>query len=208
MVRVLVGLVACLAVLSGCGSAPAASSFPGLGSLENYQVVPGAPLGPAHAAVTDVGGSTWRYDATQAGKLTLLYFGYTSCPDICPTTMADLTAALSHLPSSVRAKIAVQFVSTDPARDTLPQIKGWLSAFDPTFTGGRAPIGQVITAAKTYGIGIAAPVKKKGDYQVTHGAQVLVLESGGRAVGYFDELAGVAAYRAALPVLVKKYVHS
>jgi protein SCO1/2 len=202
-----VAIVLVFGVLAGCGGTSA--SEPSVADLTGYVQVPGPPLSaPRDLSVTETDGSTWRYDHAVKGRITLLYFGYTSCPDVCPTTMADLASALGKVRASVRDRVVVQFVSSDPVRDTATQIRSWLGQFDPTFHGGRAPIDDVIAAARSYGISIKAPVSTKGDYQVTHGAQLLVLRPGGGAVGYFNELAGPQAYRAALPVLVRRYASS
>ncbi len=208
------GLALCLALSacgSGGGSGDSASSGPvsvegGVGSAsETYVEVPGSSIPAPHGSVKQDDGGRWSYDDPAAGKVTLLYFGYTSCPDICPTTMADLAAALGRLPRGVRDKVVVQFVSTDPHRDTAAQIKRWLGGFDPGFDGGRAPIDAVIKAASAYGINIDRPKVTKGDYEVTHGEQVWVLTPHDGAVGYFRGLAGAKAYQSKLPGLVQKY---
>ena len=197
------GFVVLLVVLVGCSSST--SHVASVATLPGYQSIPGRPFGPATQTVTQVGGGRWSFKDTPAGTITLLYFGYTSCPDVCPTTMADLAYTMKDLPADVRDKIQVRFVSTDPQRDTPDQIRGWLDGFSPAFIGERAPIGTVIAAARVYGVGIEAPKVTNGDYQVTHGAEVLVLEPGGRAVGFFDKLAGWHDYIKGLPVLVSKY---
>jgi len=188
--------------LAGCSPA---SSTPDLSTISDFALIPGDPRGPASQSIVQTDGSTWRFDHPDQGRVTLLYFGYTSCPDVCPTTMADLASAMARLPESVRSKVSVQFVSTDPARDTATQMRGWLDGFDPSFRGGRGPIDEVIAAAQVYGIGIEAPTVVDGDYQVTHGSKVLVLDGSGRAVGYFRGLAGAQSYLAAIPLLVQKY---
>ncbi|MCB0908104.1 MAG: SCO family protein [Nocardioidaceae bacterium] len=196
-------VVVALAALTGCGGSD--GSLSGLSGIQGYVEIPDEPLGPPSGSVTEADGSTWSYDSVPEGSITLLYFGYTSCPDVCPTTMADLAAALRDVDESTRSKIDVQFVSTDPNRDTPAQITRWLEGFDPTFHGGRAEINDVIDAAKVYGIGIDPPQVSDDDYQVTHGAQLLVLEPGGGMVGYFQELSGAEAYAKAIPILVDKY---
>lgn len=192
-----------LAALTGCGGSD--DSLSALSGIKGYVEIPEEPLGPPPGSVTEADGSSWSYDGVPAGSITLLYFGYTSCPDVCPTTMADLASALRKVDESVLSKVDVQFVSTDPDRDTPAQITRWLSGFDPTFLGGRADINEVIDAAKVYGIGIEPPQVSDDDYQVTHGAQLLVLAPGGGMVGYFQELSGADAYTEAIPMLVDKY---
>lgn len=189
-------------MLAGCGQQSATAD---LGAVAQYQAIPERPLAAPPQEVTESNGRTWEYARPAKGRITLLYFGYTSCPDVCPLTMADLAHALRGLPASVRDKIWVQFVSTDPRRDTARQISGWLRAIDPTFHGGRAPIAEVVAAARAYGVFITPPKVTAHDYQVTHGAQLLVLDEHGGEVGYLTELAGASAYARAIPALVARY---
>ena len=119
--------------------------------------------------------------------------------------MADLAAAMTRLPRSLADKVWVQFVSTDPHRDTARRLTRWIDSYSPTFHAGRAPIEQVVTAARSYAIAITPPKVTKHDYEVTHGAQVLVLDQHGGEVGFFSELAGAKAYAAALPTLIGDY---
>lgn len=196
-------VVVALAALTGCGGSD--GSLSGLSGIQGYVEIPEKPMGPPEGSVTEMDGSTWSYSDVPDGTITFLYFGYTSCPDICPTTMADLAHALRSLDESSLGKIQVKFVSTDPNRDSDAQMTRWLGSFDPTFQGGRADINDVIDAAKVYGIGIEPPKVSDDDYEVTHGAQLLVLEPGGGMVGYFQELAGADAYTEAIPMLIDKY---
>ncbi|MFT4083326.1 MAG: SCO family protein [Nocardioides sp.] len=202
------GVVAVLATLvSGCGSSgDETSAASSLASITQYQDMGSQPLGPATEQISQATESgTWSFSAPTGGKLTLLYFGYTSCPDVCPTTMADLASALRSLPSDQADQVWVQFVSTDPHRDTAARLTQWIHHYSPTFHAGRAPIGTVIKAARSYGIGIARPKVTRGDYQVTHGAELVVLDQQGRMVGYFKELASLKTYTAAIPTLIKDY---
>jgi protein SCO1/2 len=68
-------------------------------------------------------------------EITLLFFGYTHCPDLCPTTMADLALARDRLAPEIRDRVQVVFVTEDPARDTPEALREWLDRFDPEFTG-------------------------------------------------------------------------
>jgi protein SCO1/2 len=71
------------------------------------------------------------------GQLTVLFFGYTHCPDLCPTTMADLAAARAQLPDDLRERVEVVFVTEDPERDTNRVLRTWLDRYDPSFVGLR-----------------------------------------------------------------------
>ena len=203
--RALVASAALCAAVSSC--APPTSSdadagdSPGSGSTSGTFVdTAGSPSGPASQELTQTDGRTWAF---RSDDVTLLYFGYTSCPDVCPTTMADLAAALRSMPKAAD-DVTVRFVTTDPRRDTLRQLRTWLGGFDPDFVGARAPIDRVVEAAEQYGIGIEAPKVTKGNYEVTHGAQVLVLRPDGRSVGYFREGTTPTEFRHLLPGLIEE----
>ncbi|TFV52821.1 SCO family protein [Blastococcus sp. TF02A-35] len=104
--------------------------------------------------LTDTTGATYDFAAETAGRPTLLFFGYTDCPDICPTTMADVMVALSGLERELAEQVQVVFVTTDPATDT-PEVLGeYLGRFDsglPTsfigLTGDQDAIDQAQLAA-------------------------------------------------------------
>lgn len=191
--------------LAACGSTSDAKVA--LTSLKGFSAVPGKPLGPATGSLQQTDGTTWNYTKPTAGKITLVFFGFTHCEDECPTTMSDLASALKRVPESVASKVAVEFVSVDPDRDTMPALKRYVRRYDPSFLGGRAPIGQIVTDARSYGIAVTAPTPatEHGDYEVEHGLQVAVLDQHGGEVGFFEGLAGAKAYAAALPPLVEKY---
>ncbi|HVV29320.1 MAG TPA: SCO family protein, partial [Mycobacteriales bacterium] len=116
--------------------------------------------------------------ATEArGHLTLLYFGYTNCPDVCPTTMADLGAALRKVPASVARDVRVVFITSDPARDTPAVMRAWLAHFDSglpvPFVGLTSSISAIDAYGQKLGVALEPPKKDKdGTIEVTHGAQV------------------------------------
>jgi protein SCO1 len=141
--------------------------------------------------------------ATQ-GKLTLVYFGYTHCPDVCPTTMADLAGALRLLTPAQRARIAVVFVTSDPWRDTPKVIKSWLASFNPSFIGLTGDYARIQAAAKSLGIALEKPSSTAGEYQVTHGAEVLPF--GTDHLAHVVYTAGVSSsdYAADLPKLLRQ----
>src|SRR5204863_5907975 len=82
---------------------------------------------------TAMDGSSFRIDRDARRPVVLVFFGYTSCPDVCSTVLADVAAALRPLPPVTRAKVQLLFVTTDPARDTGPVMQRYLARFDPTF---------------------------------------------------------------------------
>ncbi|MGY5884365.1 SCO family protein [Modestobacter lacusdianchii] len=80
--------------------------------------------------LTDQTGATYDFAAATAGQPTMLFFGYANCPDVCPTTMADVALALRSVPEDVAARTQVVFVTTDPARDTADFLGSYLARFD------------------------------------------------------------------------------
>jgi protein SCO1 len=101
--------------------------------------------------LADTAGSRFDLRARPAGEVTAVFFGYTDCPDVCPTTMADLAAARRALPPSGKDRFEVVFVTEDPSHDTPTVLRRWLERFDPSFTGligGGTRTAAVLTELK------------------------------------------------------------
>jgi protein SCO1/2 len=210
--RVRVGIVAVLALattlLAACssgGSSPG-SGFVVLDSPSNSSGLRGTELGAPVAKpalrLTDDTGKPYDLQAATADRLTLLYFGYTHCPDVCPTTMADLGMALRQVSPAVRAKTTVVFVTSDPQRDTPAVLRSWLANFNPAFVGLTGDITAIDAGANAVGVPLEPPVlQPDGSYTVQHGAQVLAFEPDGKA--RFVYLAGtpIADFVHDLPLL-------
>lgn len=114
------------------------------------------------------------------GRVVVLYFGYTSCPDVCPTTLANLRRAFGELGEKSSAA-QVLFVAVDWKKDTPERVASYLSAFDPRFIGLSGTEAQINAVTKDFGIfyQINAP-DENGYYTVDHTATVLVLDREGR----------------------------
>lgn len=169
--------LAAVAALAGCGAAGGDSKEP-LAVVSGAASKPGtlldAPFSKPALTLTDTHGKPYNLVKETAGRPVLLFFGYTHCPDVCPTTMSDLAIAKSRLPKADQAKLKVVFISTDPARDTPQRLGEWLAAQDKDFIGLTGDFTAIQAAAKSVGIGIDKPVKEKdGSITVTHGAEVL-----------------------------------
>ena len=105
--------------------------------------------------LTDQTGAAFDFSAQTAGQPTLLFFGYANCPDVCPTTMADVAVALRSVPEDVAARTQVVFVTTDPARDTAEFLGEYLARFDQDLpnrfiglTGTQAEVEAAQAAAQ------------------------------------------------------------
>ncbi|WP_026212059.1 SCO family protein [Longispora albida] len=167
----------------------------------------GKPFERPKAVLADLAGQPFDVAARLGeGKLTLLYFGYTNCPDVCPTTVADLAAALRKLPEATRAQVRVVMVSSDPARDTPKDFRAWLDRFDPSFTGLTGEITPIVELARSVGIGLDPPkVNSQGDYEVEHGAQVVAFTPDGLAHRFYRSGTSPDDFAHDIPLLLKIY---
>jgi protein SCO1/2 len=163
------------------------------------------PVRTPAITLTDSAGKSYNLRQRTAGKLTLVYFGYTHCPDICPTTMAELGQAMRQIPANVRHKTVVVFISVDPKRDSGPVLRAWLDHFSPRFVGLRGSIDQIIAAQQAAGVPTARkePGHKAG-YTLQHSAEVLTYGPDGRGrYVYTAEGTPVAAFAHDLPILAR-----
>jgi len=168
-------LLVAVVVLAGCSSGsgkPKPSDLnnqPHAGQYQGFGLVP--PLPRPSFSLTDTSGKRFAFSQT-AGHPTLLYFGYTHCPDVCPTTMADIAQAVAAQPPAVRTNTRVVFVTTDVKRDTGRVIASWLRHFDTDlphkFVGLTGTQGQIDAAQA------AAHVVLAEDGGQTHAADVLL----------------------------------
>jgi len=127
--------------------------------------------------------------ADYKGKITLLYFGYTFCPDICPTTLLNLTIALKKLGSEAD-DVRVLFVTVDPNRDSLQTLKQYTSALAPQIVGLRGTADQLAELAKRYRVAYSVkPATNDHPYEVTHSPAVYVFDRNGEVKLLFSGLA-------------------
>jgi protein SCO1 len=161
-------MLVALVALAGCAKS-SASQFTGAVLHEPYHV-------PA-TSLTDTSGRPFSLAGSTDKRLTLVYFGYTHCPDECPTTMATLASAMLQLDAADRANVQVVFVTTDPARDTGPVERKWLDRFDPSFVGLTGSLPKLKKVAQQVGVPVAKGRRlPSGGYDVTHGTQVLAVD--------------------------------
>ncbi|MGC4910382.1 SCO family protein [Streptomyces cyaneofuscatus] len=124
--------------------------------------------------LTDTTGKPFDLRKKTAGRAVLLFFGYTNCPDVCPTTLGDVALALKEQPKDVRDKTDVVFVTTDPERDTPKALGTWLAAFDRNFIGLSGDLEKIKAAARPLGISVEDPTKHHdGSVTSSHGGQVV-----------------------------------
>jgi protein SCO1/2 len=197
MRRLLGGLVA-VALLAGCSSGhPSSSATPSKSELNDHTdaTYSGLGLTPAQPrpqfTLTDAKGKQYKFGAVTAGKPTLLYFGYTHCPDVCPTTLADISQALQAVPAAIRSSAQVVFVTTDVKRDTSAVLGEYLAKFDPGLP--NAFVGLTGTQAQIDAAQAAAHVTLAEDEGQTHSAEVLLYGSDDYARVAFLESADEAS---------------
>lgn len=153
--------------------------------------------GPFH--LTDQTGKP-RTDADFRGQYLLVYFGYTSCPDVCPTTLQTITNAMGKLGADA-AKVTPIFITVDPARDTPDVLKAYASNFDPRLVALTGSASEIAAAAKAYRI-YYAKVGEGANYSMDHSSIVYLMGPDGEYLGHFgmeataDDIA--AAVRAEL----------
>ena len=160
-------------VLAGCGLG-AAGPQPTTGyHWTGAEVV--HPLVKPEFTLTDQSGKPFDFQRDTAGRVTLLYFGYTHCPDICPENMSMLAFAMKQLPAAVRSHLAIVFVTTDPARDTPPVLAAWLGTFNEGFIGLTGTKAEIDLAQAEARVSMASPepAAPGSTYYVDHAAQII-----------------------------------
>ncbi|WP_326689326.1 SCO family protein [Streptomyces sp. NBC_01795] len=132
------------------------------------------PFEKPDLTLTDTHGKSYDMIEETKGHPTLLYFGYTNCPDICPLTMSNIAVAKSKLPKDEQKDLRVVFVTSDPKRDTPKELGKWLRGQDPSFIGLTGDFATIRAGARSVGVSLEPSYKKKnGDVVSTHGAQML-----------------------------------
>jgi protein SCO1 len=166
--------VAVLGAACNAGAPPRATATPTTDATPYHGNVINTPLAKPDAVLTDTSGQPFDIREQTDGYVTLVYVGYTHCPDACPTYMATIASAMARLPGNIRNRIKVLFVTDDPARDTPQAMRTWLDLFDKSFiglTGDEATLGRVL---ETLDVQPGQPTDLgNGDYSVRHAAYVI-----------------------------------
>jgi protein SCO1/2 len=124
-------------------------------------------------------------DKNLKGKPTLIFFGYTHCPDVCPTSLFEISEVLRAMGKDAD-KVNAVFISVDPERDTQAAMKDYLSSFDPHLeglSGDPAETAKVITSYRVYAKKVPT---KDGDYTMDHTALIYLMDRDGRFVSPFN----------------------
>jgi protein SCO1/2 len=127
------------------------------------------PLSKPRFVLTDTSGVPFDLWNRTQGSITLLFFGYTYCPNECPMHMANIGTALKKLPSDIAGQVKLVFITTDPARDTRVELRRWLDNFDKRFVGLTGSPAALDAAQKAAGVPLAQKTDPhNGNYSVTH----------------------------------------
>ena len=152
-----------------------------LGGLRNV-TAPAAIGGPFQ--LTDQGGQTVT-DKSLQGRPTLIFFGFTHCPDVCPTSLFEISEVLRAMGGDAD-RVNAYFVSVDPERDTVAAMKDYLSSFDPHLkglTGDPEVIAKVLSEYRVYSRKVPL---KDGDYTMDHTALIYLMDRDGHFVSPFN----------------------
>jgi len=165
-----------LVVTRSSGGAGAGTGYDDTADDGLHGAVLTAPYRMADATLTDSQGRSVDLHGRLAKPLTLVFFGYSRCPDICQAVMADLASAKARLGPSEAGQVAVWFVTTDPARDDAPTLRTYLARFDPSFEGFTGPLASIKRVAASVHVALErGPKLPSGGYSITHGTPVLAV---------------------------------
>ena len=163
------------------------------------------PFEKPDLVLTDTEGKEYDFIKETKGKPTLIYFGYTNCPDVCPLTMSNIAVAKDTLPKKDQDELQVVFVTTDPDRDTPKELGKWLKSAAPGSIGLSGDFDTIQAGARTLGISIEPSTKdKKGQIVSNHGSQVLFFSpKDDKARVLYTDKVTQETYTEDLPKLVK-----
>lgn len=166
----LVGLIALAFLIVACGRDVSTDD------LQGVLIDPAQPK--PEFVLTDTEGQPYDFSAETDGKLTLLYFGYLNCPDICPVHLAQIAETFDQHPDIAR-DAEVVFVTVDPDRDSPEEIRAFLDNFDTRFVGLTGTLEELEAAQTAANVPVAQFVGDGEDYTVNHAAQVIAFAPDG-----------------------------
>jgi protein SCO1/2 len=191
-------VIGLLLALTACGG-----SAQGDGELHGHRLDPPFPV--SATPLTDTDGQPYSLTKDTDKPLTLVFFGYSHCPDICQTVMSNLGSAMTRLDQQDRDRVDVVFVTTDPARDTESALKQYLAHFDPAFIGLTGDLGTIVDVAKPMGVGVTQGEKlPTGGYDVTHGTTITGVDADDEGSVYWNETTSSADFAADIHTLLNE----
>lgn len=196
-VRGWAGLLATAVLLTGCAKSDLATQGFNGSELKDAWTVPGTGL-------RDTDGAAYSLAADTDKPVTLVFFGYTNCPDICSMVLANLTGALARLDDGERERVDVVFVTTDPARDDAAALRRYLDAFDEDYVGLTGPMPEITAVAEGFHVFFENAEKlPTGGYDVVHDDHVFVVDEADEVPLLWSRETSQAQYAADLQLLLK-----
>lgn len=203
--RPLALVLAILALLPTVAACTGGDDGNGAGDAQYMGAIVTPPIEKPDAILMDEDGQPFDLRKETEGYVTLLYVGYTHCPDICPTHLYEISEAFKKLDPDIRKEIKVVFATSDPERDTPEQLRQYLDTFDPEFiglTGTRDLMDQFQLA-----LGIQPATRTDlggGNYAVNHAAYVMAFTKDNYAYTVYPSGMGQKEWLNDLPLLVKE----
>lgn len=144
----------------------------------------GTQIGGAFTLVDHTGRQV--SEADYRGKIMLVFFGYSFCPDVCPTTLATVAQAVESLTPSEQNQLAPLFITVDPERDTVPKMADYVANFSPAIVGLTGSPEQIKAVSQAYRVYARKVEEGNGPYSVDHSAILYLMDGKGRYVTHFD----------------------
>jgi protein SCO1/2 len=161
-----------------------ADQIGGLGhTVETGTATIGGPF-----TLTDQDGKR-RTQADLRGRFLLIYFGYSFCPDVCPTTLAEMGAALDRL-GPKKDRVVPLFITIDPERDTPKALNAYLKSFGPNFVGLTGSLKEIEQVAREYHVYIKKRPLPGGSYSMDHSGVIYLMAPDGKFVTYYEDEVG------------------
>lgn len=136
------------------------------------------------------------------GRWHILFFGFTACPDICPTTLSDMRRLFGQLPSDTRERLQLVLITADPARDTPQQLKTYLSYYRAGFSGLTGEMEQLQQLSRALGLPFVPANETQGDYSVSHSGNLALVGPDGTLRGHIRAPLMLDGLQRALPRIV------
>ncbi len=144
-----------------------------------------------------------RFDTRSLqGRWHILFFGFTACPDICPTTLSDMRRLFSQLPKETRNQLQLVLITADPARDTPQQLKTYLDYYRGGFNGLTGDMEQLQRLSRALGLPFVPASETQGDYSVSHSGNLALVGPDGTLHGHIRAPLQPQGLRRMLPQIV------
>ena len=168
----------------------------------------GRPLDPpftvSSQALVGADGASYSLTADTSKRLTMVFFGYTNCPDICGTVLGNLSSAMTRLDEADREQVEVVFVTTDPARDTGEVVRDYLDRYDPEFIGVTGDLDDITKVAASVAVGMGDELPS-GGYEVdAHSTQVTGIDVEDQAPIYWSQTTSPSEFAEDIHTLLRK----